>query len=240
MRSHRSPVPTVLHAAALAIALCACSEGRESRTAPAARPSARGPSARDAAGRAPALAIPPAPGGPRLGTAREIRGYFRSATAPETLRLWVGPNDAPGWERLTKLVATVDGEPVFSMAVSAIRPAGLCRSTAAGLDQVLLSFNREPQGRKGAGVLWYDAERRRFSVRFFQEDITLDPLDHFDCAAGRSLFPEGAPARPCLCPWRDSPAGAGEPATPSGAPGAGEAGEVLVSPEATGQPETGP
>ena len=150
---------------------------------------------------------PAAPAGPPPATTAELRGAFRAPGAPETLRVWTGSNDTPGWERLTKLVAEIDGRAVHSMAASTIRVAGLCRASGTGLDQVLLSFNRAPHGKGGAGVLLYDAKRRKFTVEFIQDDITQRPREHFDCASGQSLQPESTTAIPCLCPWEDTPLG---------------------------------
>ena len=132
---------------------------------------------------------------------------FRSPGTPETLHVWTGPNDTNGWERLTKLVAEIDGQAVHSMAASTIRVAGLCRAAGTGLDQVLLSFNRLPHGKGGAGVLLYDAKRQSFKVEFVLEDITQQPREHFECAFGQSLLPDSPSATPCFCPWEDSPLG---------------------------------
>ena len=150
---------------------------------------------------------PAAPAGPPPATTTEVRGAFRSPGTPEAVRIRMGPNDTIGWERLTKLVAEIDGQAVHSMAASTIRVAGLCRAAGTGLDQVLLSFNRTPHGKGGAGVLLYDAKRRKFTVEFIQDDITQNPREHFDCASGQSLLPASYPATPCLCPWEDSPLG---------------------------------
>jgi hypothetical protein len=149
----------------------------------------------------------PARPAPTAAAAVELRGAFRTPGQPETLRLRTGPNDTPGWERLTKLVAEIDGATVHAMAASSIRVAGICRATATGLDQVLLSFRREPGGRGGAGVLLYDAPRRKFTVEFLRDDITQRPGEAFECAAGRTLFPDSPTAAPCLCPWADTPLG---------------------------------
>jgi hypothetical protein len=212
MRTRASSGRVLAHAAALCIALLSCTgEPRPSAGHRAAASAPPGPRREAGAGHPGAPAAAPAgpqpPAGPPPAEATELQGNFRSTTNLETLRLWTGPNDAKGWERLTKLVATIDGEGVYSMAGSVIRPAGVCRSTVRGLDQVLLSFNRRPQGPGGSGILWYDAARGRFTVNFLQEDITEDPEEHFDCSGGRSLLPGATPPRPCLCPWRDSPAG---------------------------------
>jgi hypothetical protein len=153
----------------------------------------------------------PAAGGPPAATTTELRGAFRSPDTPESLQIWTGPNDTQGWERLTKLVAAIDGQTVHSMAASTIRLAGVCRAPATGLDQVLLSFNRAPHGKGGAGALLYDAGRQRFTVEFVLEDITQHPRDHFDCPFGQSLLPESPSATPCLCPWEDSPLGRKRP-----------------------------
>jgi hypothetical protein len=89
--------------------------------------------------------------------------------------------------------------------------AGLCRAAGTGLDQVLLSFSRTPDGKGGAGALLFDAKRGKFTVEFIRDDITRRPRDHFDCASGQSLQPESATAVPCLCPWEDTPLGRRRP-----------------------------
>ena len=154
---------------------------------------------------------PAAPAGPPPESATDLQGHFRSPGTPETPRVRMGPNDTKGWERLTKLVAEIDGQAVHSMAASTIRVAGLCRATGSGLDQVLLSFNRAPHGKGGAGVLLYDAKRQKFTVEFVQDDITQRPREHFNCASGQSLRPESTIAIPCLCPWEDTPLGRRRP-----------------------------
>ena len=226
-------------AMALSFGLFACTKAPEPGREPVARVSApagqsAAPSAAASAPAAGNAAAPvTGPGGPPPGRAREIRAYFRSATSPETVRLWTGPFDAKGWERLTQLSAWIDGKPVYSMAASTIRFAGICRSAGRGFDQMLLSFNREPHGKGGAGIVWYDPAAHRFVQAFLKEDITQDPDGHLHCAAGRSILPEGVPAQPCLCPWADSPEGGGGTAAAgiAGLPESRTGGEILISTE---------
>ena len=153
----------------------------------------------------------PAADGPPAPTTTELRGAFRAPGAPESMQVWTGPNDTKGWERLTKLTAAIDGQTVHSMAASTIRLAGVCRAPGTGLDQVLLSFNRVPHGKGGAGALLYDATRQKFKVEFILDDITQNPREHFECSFGQSLLPASLSTTPCLCPWEDSPLGRKRP-----------------------------
>ena len=168
----------------------------------------------------------PEPAGPPPPTTREIHGYFTSTTARNSMRFWKGPNDREGFERLTRFTVEVDGTPEYSRAVSTAVLVGVCRSRDLGLDQLLLSFHPERRGGGALGVLRYDTENRRFVLGYSRRDA------RFDCAGDRALFPEGATALPCTCPWGDGP---DDPSrTTTGAPG-GER-EIQILPEQNGGP----
>ena len=230
------PILTAL----LAIAICACSgsprTGTASRqpasdTAPPGTASAisAGITARSESAGTPTsnLTDPSsevAAGAPPPST-REIRGYFTNTTTRNSLRLWKGPNDLKGFERLTRFTVEVDGAPEYSRAVSTIRLVGVCRSSGKGLDQLLFSFYPERRGGGAVGVLRYNTQEHRFVLGFARQDMRVD------CAGGRAIFPEGAPANPCTCPWGDGPD------DPSGATAAtADPGEILILPEEDGGP----
>jgi len=163
--------------------------------------------------------------GPPPPSTREIQGYFTNTTSRNSLRLWKGPNDHKGFERFTRFTVEVDGVPEFSRALSTIRLVGVCRSSGKGLDQLLLSFYPERRGGGAFGVLRYDTKAQRFTLGFAPKDVQVD------CAGGRAIFPEGAPALPCTCPWRDGPDDR------SGAAAAtADAREILILPEEAGGP----
>jgi hypothetical protein len=194
-----------IHAALLIIVISACSGSPQTGTAsvhPASVPAPPGTAGATLAGstahesaRAPTgtAAGPPTP------STREIDGYFTDATTRNSLRFWKGPNDQKGFERWTRFTVEVDGVPEYSRAVSTLRLAGVCRSSDKGLDQLLFSFYPERRGGGALGVLRYDTEGRRFMLGFAPSKV------RFDCAGGRALLPEGTPALPCTCPWRDGP-----------------------------------
>ena len=225
------PIPVAL----LTIAISACSgpphDGTATRhPAPAPAPPGTsdnfagvtlpsGPSASN-----PASPSPDSSDGPPPASTREVRGYFTSTSTRNSLRLWKGPNDRQGYERLTRFTVEVDGVPEYSRAVSVIRLVGVCRSSGKGLDQLLLSFHPERRGGAALGVLRHDADKGRFVLGFAPKDARLD------CAGGRVLFPEGAPSLPCTCPWRDGPDDR------SGAAAAADARDILIFPEESGGP----
>lgn len=207
-----------IHTALLIMAISACSGSPQTGTAshhPASAPAPpaifSGSTAHDAE--------PPPP------SAREIHGYFTNATTRNALRLWKGPNDHKGFERWTRFTVEVDGVPEYSRAVSTLRLAGVCRSSGKGLDQLLFSFYPERRGGGALGVLRYDTKEQRFVLGFAPKDVRVD------CAGGRVILPEGTPALPCTCPWRDGPDDR------SGAAAAtADTREVLILPEEAGGP----
>jgi hypothetical protein len=229
-----------IHAALLTISLAACSGSSQTGTAsrqPASDPAPPGTAGTVTAGitaRAESAGAPTSnPTGPSSEVAAgppppstmEIHGYFTNATTRNSLRLWKGPNDHPGFERLTRFTVEVDGVPHYSRAVSSIRLAGVCRSSGKGLDHLLFSFYPERRGGGAVGVLWYKTQEHRFMLGFAPKDVRVD------CAGGRAILPEGAPALPCTCPWGDGPD------DPSGAAAAAaDTREILILPEAAGGP----
>lgn len=236
-------ISLLIQATALSAALVVCSPPSKSTRAPSARRSSApwllspsGPEATSTASGLPTRTGPSAPP-PEIG--RDIQGYFRNIDRPETLHLSTGANDTQGWEWMTKLQAEIDGQTVYSMAVSTVRLTGVCRSAARGFDQVLLSFHRKPPRENAAAVLWYDAARSKFALEFIPDDVMRDPGAHFICSGGRSLLPDEGPAVPCLCPWDDAPACAKHRAPAYGAFAAATGGprpaarEILISPEQT-------
>jgi len=198
------------------MAISACSDspqtGRTTALAGTLTLIPTGPSSEDAAG-------PPPP------STREIRGYFTETTTRHSLRLWKGPNDRKGFERLTRFTIEVDGTPQYSRAVSAIRLVGVCRSPGKGLDQLLLSFHPKRLGGGAIGVLRYDTNERRFVLGFAPRAA------RFDCAGGRSLVSEGTPVLPCTCPWWDRPDDRARAAAVTA-----DARDILILPEEIGGP----
>jgi len=192
-------------AALLTFSLAACSSGSSQTAA--------------------ATAGPPSP------STREIQGYFTSPTTRSSLRLWRGPNDYKGFERLTRLTVEVDGVPEYSMAVSTVQLAGVCRTSGSGLDQLLLTFHTERRGGERLGVLRYDTKRGRFTLSFTPRDITKDGGMRLDCSGARAILPEGAPAFPCTCPWRDDP---DHPSPRSATDATMDTREILILPEEPG------
>ena len=225
-----------IHAALLAILISACSGSPQTGTAsrhPSSSPAPSGTAGATLAGMTPAGASTSNPAGPSpedaagapAASTREIDGYFTDATTRSSLRFWKGPNDQKGFERWTRFTVEVDGVLQYSRADSTVRLAGVCRSSGKGLDQLLFSFHPERRGGGALGVLRYDTEGRRFMLGFAPKDA------RFDCAGGRALLPEGTPARPCTCPWRDGPDDR------SGAAAATADGRViLILPEEAGGP----
>jgi hypothetical protein len=235
MQSESPRCARPIHAALLTFAITACSDsphtGTESRHA-APDPAPHGPASAGFAGAAPAepggapasnpagLSSEGAPGPPPPST-REIQGYFTNPTSRNSLRLWKGPNDQEGFERLTRFTVEVDGVPEYSRAGSAIQFAGVCRSPGKGLDQLLLSFHPDRQGGGAVGVLRYDTNERRFKLGFAPKQARIE------CGGGR--FTEGTPTVPCTCPWGDGPD------DPPGAATA-DARDILILPEEPGGP----
>jgi hypothetical protein len=227
-----------IYAALLTIVISACSGSPQTGTvsrhpASAAAPPGAGAilagttahESADASTSNPAGTSSEAAAGPPAPSTREIDGYFTDATTRHSLRFWKGPNDQKGFERWTRFTVEVDGVPEYSRAVSTLRLAGVCRSSGKGLDQLLFSFYPERRGGGALGVLRYDTQGRRFMLGFAPKDV------RFDCAGGRALLPEGTPALPCTCPWRDGPddrSGA--------AADAADAREILILPEEAGGP----
>jgi hypothetical protein len=229
-----------IHAVLLAIVISACSGSPQTGTAsvhPASAPAPPGTAGAILAGSTahesarastsnPAGTSSGASAGPPTPSTREIDGYFTDATTRNSLRFWKGPNDQKGFERWTRFTIEVDGVPGYSRAVSTLRLAGVCRSSGKGLDQLLFSFYPERRGGGALGVLRYDTEGRRFMLGFAKKEV------RFDCAGGRALLPEGTPALPCTCPWRDGPddrSGAAAAAT-------ADAREILILAEEAGGP----
>lgn len=169
--------------------------------------------------------------GPPSPSTREIQGYFTSPKTRTSLRLWKGPDDYEGFERLTRLTVEVDGVAEYSMAVSAVQLAGVCRTSGDGLDQLLLVFHPEHRGGERFGVVRYDANKGRFSLSFTPRDITKDGGMRLDCSGGRVILPEATPAFPCTCPWRDDP---DHPIKPTDADAKTDAREILILPEEPG------
>jgi hypothetical protein len=228
-------MPTAL----LTIAISACSGSPQTGTAsrhPASAPATPGTASDISAGITarpesagaptsnPAGPSSEATAGPPPPSTREIHGYFTNTTTRNSLRLWKGPNDLQGFERLTRFTLEVDGVPEYSRAVSTIRFAGVCRSSGKGLDQLLFSFYPERRGGGALGVLRYDTKDHRFKLGFAPKDVRVD------CAGGRAIFLEGAPALPCTCSWGDGPD------DPSGAAATADAREILILPEEAGGP----
>ena len=215
-------------AALLTIVISACSGSPQTGTVsrhPASAAAPPGAGAMLAGTIAHESAAPETAAGPPAPSTREIDGYFTDATTRHSLRFWKGPNDQQGFEGWTRFTVEVDGVPEYSRAVSTLRLAGVCRSSGKGLDQLLFSFYPERRGGGALGVLRYDTKGRRFMLGFAPRDV------RFDCAGGRSLLPEGTPALPCTCPWRDGPddrSGA--------AAAAADAREILILPEEAGGP----
>lgn len=175
----------------------------------------------------PAGASPGDTGGPAPASTRQINGYFNNATTRNSMRFWKGPNDREGFERLTRFTVEVDGAPEYSRAVSTVQLVGVCRSQGLGLDQLLLSFHPERRGGAALGVLRYDTENRRFVLGYSRRDA------RFDCAGGRALFPEGATALPCTCPWGDGP---DDPSGTRPAAAPADARDILILPAESGGP----
>lgn len=169
--------------------------------------------------------------GPPPPTTREIHGYFTSPTDRTSLRLWRGQNDYQGFERLTRLTVEVDSVPQYSLAVSTVQLIGVCRSPGTGLDQLLLSFHPERRGGDRLGVVQYDTKKGRFGMRFTPRDVTQDGGVRLDCSGGRDILPEGAPAIPCTCPWRDDPE---IPAQWSTVGATADSREIVILPEEPG------
>jgi len=229
-----------IHTALLTIAISACSGSPQTGTAsrhPASAPAPPGTASEISAGITtrpesegaptsnPSGPSSEAAAGPPPPSTREIHGYFTNTPSRNSLRLWKGPNDHKGFERWTRFTVEVDGVPEYSRAVSTIRLVGVCRSSGKGLDQLLLSFYPERRGGGAFGVLRYDTKEQRFTLGFAPKDVRVD------CAGGRAIFPEGAPALPCTCPWRDGPDDL------SGAAAAtADAREILILPEEAGGP----
>ncbi|HEV8202210.1 MAG TPA: hypothetical protein VGS03_19540 [Candidatus Polarisedimenticolia bacterium] len=147
------------------------------------------------------------------------------------MRLWRGPNDVEGFERLTRLTVEIEGVPKYSMAGSTVRFAGVCRASGSGLDQLLLVFHSERPGGERLGVMGYDAARDRISLRFTPRDVRQDGGARLDCSGGRTILPEGAPAFPCTCPWREDPDNLAQPG-PADASMDGK--EIVILPEEPG------
>jgi hypothetical protein len=169
--------------------------------------------------------------GPPPASTQMIQGYFSSPTSRTALRLSRGPDDVAGFERLTRLAVEAEGVPEYSMAGSAVRLAGVCRTSGSELDQILLAFHTEHRGGERLGVLWYDPNRGRFALSFTPRDIRQDGGLRLDCSGDRVPLPEAGPALPCTCPWRD------EPDHPSQAPGkavTSDTREILILPEEPG------
>lgn len=226
-----------IHATLLTIVISACSGSPQSGTAsvhPASAPAPPGTAGATLAGSTapeserastsnPAGPSSGAAAGPPTPSTREIDGYFTDATTRNSLRFWKGPNDQKGFERWTRFTVEVDGVPEYSRAVSTLRLAGVCRS-GKGLDQLLFSFYPERRGGGALGVLRYDTEGRRFMLGYAPREA------RFDCEGGRALLPEGTPALPCTCPWRDGPDDR------PGAAATANAREIRILPEEPGGP----
>jgi hypothetical protein len=228
-----------IHIALLAMVLPACSDLRQTSTASPHPVPDSAPAGTASAGFAGAAPIEPAgalsssPAGPSSQdaagspppSAREIQGYFTATTTRSSLRLWKGPSDRQGYERLTRFTVEVDGAPEYSRVVSVIRFTGVCRSPGKGLDQLLFSFYPERRGGGAIGVLRYDTTERRFKLGFAPKSSRIA------CGGGRSLFPEGTPALPCTCPWWDGPDD-----RPGSAAAPADARDILILPEESGGP----
>lgn len=231
MQSASPRCTRLILAALLGFSLTACSGSSPTGTAgslSAGMSSQPGPVAAQPS--APARSSSEPAAGPPPASTREIQGYFTSPTTRTSLRLWRGPNDQPGFERLTRVTVEVQDVPEYSMAASTVQFAGVCR-TSAGLDQVLLVFHPERRGGERFGVVRYDTKRNRLTLVYTPRDITQDGGARLDCSGGRVILPEGAPALPCTCPWRDDPDHLSQPVATDASTGTGE---ILILPEEPG------